>query len=217
MPTLSWRKGFSSIFRDSDNEISLDSLQIVDWCILSIYIKLPVADPGFSPGGCANSQNCYYFSNFCWKLHENERIWTPRGGARPWRPPLGSANAYFPCIQPNNGTDGMEREKNESAEDPLFNNVMTYIESSVFRSISRHLFSIWFVCAIHTRGNSKNRYGWNFWPKKKKKNSYLHIPTPINATEIQNHWRRVLTQYLSYIWVKASSLNIVSELSKFIS
>ena len=47
----------------------------------------PVADPGFSPGGCANSQNCYYFSNFCQKLHENERIWTP-GGARPWRPPL---------------------------------------------------------------------------------------------------------------------------------
>ena len=27
----------------------------------------------------------YYF---CRKLHENERIWTPRGGARPWRPPL---------------------------------------------------------------------------------------------------------------------------------
>ena len=30
-----------------------------------------VADPGFSPGGCANSQICYYFSNICWKLHEN--------------------------------------------------------------------------------------------------------------------------------------------------
>ena len=29
------------------------------------------------PRGCANSQNCYYFSNFCRKLHENERIWTP--------------------------------------------------------------------------------------------------------------------------------------------
>ena len=29
----------------------------------------------FSPGGCANSQNRYYFSNFCQKLHENERIW----------------------------------------------------------------------------------------------------------------------------------------------
>ena len=51
---------------------------------------IAVADPGFSPGGGANSQNCYYFSHFCRKLHENERIWTPGGGggARPWRPPL---------------------------------------------------------------------------------------------------------------------------------
>ena len=40
-----------------------------------------VADPGFSPGGGANSQNCYHFSHFCRKLHENERIWTPKGGA----------------------------------------------------------------------------------------------------------------------------------------
>ena len=47
-----------------------------------------MADPGFSPGGGANSQKCYYFSIFSRKLHENERIWTPRGGARPWRPPL---------------------------------------------------------------------------------------------------------------------------------
>ena len=39
------------------------------------------------PWGGANSQKCYYFSIFCQKLHENERIWTPRGGARPWRPP----------------------------------------------------------------------------------------------------------------------------------
>ena len=42
----------------------------------------------FPQGGGANSQKCYYFSIFCRKLHENERIWTPRGGARPWRPPL---------------------------------------------------------------------------------------------------------------------------------
>ena len=46
-----------------------------------------MADPGFFPGGGANSQKCYYFSIFCRKLHENERIWTPGGGARPWRPP----------------------------------------------------------------------------------------------------------------------------------
>ena len=50
--------------------------------------SLSVADPGFSRGG-ANSQNCYYFSHFCRKLHENERIWTPGGGGgRPWRIPL---------------------------------------------------------------------------------------------------------------------------------
>ena len=58
--------------------------------------SLPVADPGFSPGGCANSQKCYYFSNICQKLHENERIWTPRGGAYPWCPPLRSANDSTP-------------------------------------------------------------------------------------------------------------------------
>ena len=46
------------------------------------------------PRGGANSQNCYYFSHFCRKLHENERIWTPRGGARPWRPPLDPPMIY---------------------------------------------------------------------------------------------------------------------------
>ena len=46
---------------------------------LSIKNPKAVADPGFSPGGCANSQKCYYFSIFFPKLHENERIRTPRG------------------------------------------------------------------------------------------------------------------------------------------
>ena len=60
--------------------------------VVSQKIKLDVsavADPGFSPGGCANSQKCYYFSNICRKLHENERIWTPRGGGArvPGAPP----------------------------------------------------------------------------------------------------------------------------------
>ena len=40
------------------------------------------------PRGGANSQKCYYFSIFCRKLHENEQIWIPRGGAHPWLPPL---------------------------------------------------------------------------------------------------------------------------------
>ena len=58
---------------------------------LSRCIRSTVADSGFSPGECANFQNCYYFSKFCRKLHENERIWTP-GGRASLAPPLGSAN-----------------------------------------------------------------------------------------------------------------------------
>ena len=45
-----------------------------------------MADPGFSPDGCANSQIEIILQVFCRKLHENE--W---GGARP-RHPLRSAN-----------------------------------------------------------------------------------------------------------------------------
>ena len=45
-----------------------------------------VADPGFPRGGGANSPGgapTYDFAKFSQKLHEIERIWTPRGGARP--------------------------------------------------------------------------------------------------------------------------------------
>ena len=86
-----------SAFRSIDGSVSLRQIErfttlttIIPWEKISIVIpkSLPVADPGFSPGGCANSQKCYYFSFFPRKLHENERIWTPGGGARPWRPPL---------------------------------------------------------------------------------------------------------------------------------
>ena len=66
-----------------------------------------VADPGFSPGGCANPQNCYYFSNFGRKLHENERIWTRGGGQASLAHPLGSANElhqlYFTSHQQSCG------------------------------------------------------------------------------------------------------------------
>ena len=51
------------------------------------------------PRGGANSQNCYYFSHFCRKLHENERIWTPGGGARPWRPPLDPPMIYIALLK----------------------------------------------------------------------------------------------------------------------
>ena len=63
-------------------------------------LERAVADPGFSPGGGANSQKCYYFSIFCRKLHENERIWTPRGGRASLAPPLGSANEGGTTIHP---------------------------------------------------------------------------------------------------------------------
>ena len=50
-----------------------------------------MADPGFPRGGGANSPGgapTYEIAKFSEKLHEIERIWTPRGGARPSRPPL---------------------------------------------------------------------------------------------------------------------------------
>ena len=58
---------------------------------------VPVADPGFSPGGGANSQKPIILSIFCQKLHENERIWTPRGARVPGAP-LRSANGC--TVQP---------------------------------------------------------------------------------------------------------------------
>ena len=47
-----------------------------------------VADLGFSPGGAPTPKVGVLIYYFCRKLHKNERIWTPGGGARPWRPPL---------------------------------------------------------------------------------------------------------------------------------
>ena len=63
---------------------------------LQFFRKIAISSGGsriFPGGGGANSQNCYYFSHFCQKLHENERIWTPRGGGRaslapPLDPPM---------------------------------------------------------------------------------------------------------------------------------
>ena len=53
-----------------------------------------LADPGFPRGGGANSPGgpTYEFAKFSQKLHENERIWTPRG-VHVTRTPLRSATA----------------------------------------------------------------------------------------------------------------------------
>ena len=90
---------YSSCVRNSGSaSVCIDIDANDDW-IISLkfggHMTDSVADLGFSPGGCANSQNCYYFSNFCQKLRENERIWTPGGGARVPGAPLRSANEIF--------------------------------------------------------------------------------------------------------------------------
>ena len=51
------------------------------------FFWVAVADPGFSPGGAPTPKSAIIFQFFA-ETDENERIWTPRGGARPWRPPL---------------------------------------------------------------------------------------------------------------------------------
>ena len=62
---------------------------------LFVYkIMVPVADPGFSPGGAPTPKvgvPTYFFGQ---KLHENERIWTPRGARIPGAP-LRSATGCF--------------------------------------------------------------------------------------------------------------------------
>ena len=50
-----------------------------------------MADPGFPQGGGANSPGgvpTYDFAKFSQKLHEIERIWTPRGARVPHAPSL---------------------------------------------------------------------------------------------------------------------------------
>ena len=50
---------------------------------------MPVADLGFSPGGAPTPKSAIIFQFCPRKLHENERIWAPGGGARvPDAPPL---------------------------------------------------------------------------------------------------------------------------------
>ena len=63
-------------------------------CVIYTYYPLPVADPGFPLSGGDNSQVDVILQILCRKLHENERIWTPRGRAF-LAPPLGSTNNFI--------------------------------------------------------------------------------------------------------------------------
>ena len=51
-------------------------------------LHMPVADPGFSRGGAWTLQGGREHAKFSRKLHEIERIWTPRGGRASLMPPL---------------------------------------------------------------------------------------------------------------------------------
>ena len=86
------RTVFLNIMQQENSELLLDLIIELAGSLVTKNTAYTVADPGFSPGEGANSQKCYYFSIFCQKLHENERIWTPGGGRASLAPPLGSAN-----------------------------------------------------------------------------------------------------------------------------
>ena len=64
------------------------------------YQQIAVADPGFSPGGAPTPKvgtRTYFFGR---KLHENERILAPRGGARVHGAPLRSATGlHSHCLE----------------------------------------------------------------------------------------------------------------------
>ena len=61
------------------------------------FHHLSVADPGFPRGGAPTPRGgpTYDFAKFSQKLHEIERIWTPRGeGRMSLAHPLRSATVY---------------------------------------------------------------------------------------------------------------------------
>ena len=66
---VSWR--FSELSGPIIISIFMLAVSILKVSKYHEHKRIAVADPGFSPGGCVKSQNCYYFSNFCRKLHEN--------------------------------------------------------------------------------------------------------------------------------------------------
>ena len=63
--------------------------QICGWHLLEGRCPSSGGSRIFPRGGGAPTPKSAIIFQFCpRKLHENERIWAPRGGARPWRPPL---------------------------------------------------------------------------------------------------------------------------------
>ena len=54
----------------------------------SNFVSLQWRIQDFPQGGAPTPKSAIIFQFYPRKLHENERIWTPGGGARPWRPPL---------------------------------------------------------------------------------------------------------------------------------
>ena len=82
----------------------MGALVLCDKCPLLYFTRssrnkyISVADLGFSPGGAPTPKVDVLTNFFGRKLHENERIWTPRGGRASLAPPLRSATAFHIII-----------------------------------------------------------------------------------------------------------------------
>ena len=87
-----YSKNFQSLHYKWDNFfVFLDLCWNYD---IIFWVQTALADPGFSPGGCTNSQKCYYFSIFLPKTTWKWKNLQPQGGAS-LAPPLGSANGQL--------------------------------------------------------------------------------------------------------------------------
>ena len=53
-----------------------------------IYGTIPVADPGFSPGGAPTPKSPIIFQFFAENCMKMKEFGPPGGGAHPWCPPL---------------------------------------------------------------------------------------------------------------------------------
>ena len=67
------------------------------WKIWLVYIKdelVPVADPGFSPGGAPTPKIAIIFHIFAENCMKMKEFGPPGGGRASLAPPLGSANGF---------------------------------------------------------------------------------------------------------------------------